>query len=198
MGLTGGIASGKSTVARLFAALGVPVIDTDALAREVVVPGSALLEQIVSRFGAQVIGPDGSLERRLLRRIVFADATARADLEALMHPAIRCAVEARSAAAGGPYQLLVVPLLIERGRGYAVDRVLVVDCDEALQLRRVQARDGTPLAQAQEILAAQASRAARLAAADDVIRNDGDIGALRAQVESLHRSYLTLARQARP
>lgn len=196
VGLTGGIASGKSTVARLFAALGIPVIDTDELAREVVAPGTELLARIAERFGGELIGPDGALDRRALRRIVFADSGARADLEAMTHPAIRRAVELRSAAAGGPYQMLVIPLLVERGRGYALDRVLVVDSDEALQLARVQARDGATLAQARAILAAQSSRAARVAAADDVITNDGDIQALRVQVESLHRRYLALAAQA--
>jgi len=196
VGLTGGIASGKSTVARLFAALGIPVIDTDELAREVVAPGTELLARIAERFGGELIGPDGALDRRALRRIVFADSGARADLEAMTHPAIRRAVELRSAAAGGPYQMLVIPLLVERGRGYALDRVLVVDSDEALQLARVQARDGATLAQARAILAAQSSRAARVAAADDVITNDGDIQALRPQVESLHRRYLALAAQA--
>ena len=196
VGLTGGIASGKSTVARLFAALGIPVIDTDELAREVVAPGTELLARIAERFGGELIGPDGALDRRALRRIVFADSGARADLEAMTHPAIRRAVELRSAAAGGPYQMLVIPLLVERGRGYALDRVLVVDSDEALQLARVQARDGATLAEARAILAAQSSRAARVAAADDVITNDGDIQALRVQVESLHRRYLALAAQA--
>src|ERR1041384_991062 len=125
VGLTGGIASGKSTVARLFEALGVPVIDTDVLAREIVAPGEPVLAQIAARFGAGVIAPDGSLDRTALRTIVFADPSARADLEALTHPAIRARLEARSIVLGGPYQLLVIPLLVETAGRTPVDRVLV-------------------------------------------------------------------------
>ncbi len=198
VGLTGGIASGKSTVARLFAALGVPIIDADELAREVVQPGRPLLSRLVERFGPGILRADGSLDRAALRDIVFSDPAARADLESLTHPAIREAMEERSARARGPYQILAIPLLVEKGRSTPVDRVLVVDCDEAVQIRRLQARDGSTLEQARAILGAQASRAERLAAADDVIRNDGDIDALRDQVEALHLRYLDLARQARP
>jgi dephospho-CoA kinase len=197
VGLTGGIASGKSTVARLFGALGVPIIDSDELARDVVAPGQPLLARIAARFGAQVVAADGSLDRRVLRDIVFAEPKARTDLEALTHPAIREAAELRSAAAGGPYQIHAIPLLVEKKLASTVDRVLVVDCDEALQIRRLQARDGSTIEQARAILAAQASRAERLAAADDVISNDGDIHALRAQVEALHARYLRAAQQAR-
>jgi dephospho-CoA kinase len=198
VGLTGGIASGKSTVAALFAALGVPVIDTDVLAREVVAPGEPLLGRLVERFGTGILAADGSLDRRALRGIVFADDRARADLEALLHPAIRAALEARSAAAGGPYQILAIPLLVESGRPDRVDRVLVVDCEPGLQLRRVQARDGSTRAEAEAILRAQASREARLAAADDVILNEGSLEALRGQVEGLHARYLTLANALSP
>jgi dephospho-CoA kinase len=193
VGLTGGIASGKSTVARLFAALGVPIIDSDELAREVVAPGEPLLKRIADRFGLQVIAADGSLDRRALRDVVFADPNARADLEALTHPAIREAAHRRSAAAGGPYQIHAIPLLVEKNLASTVDRVLVVDSDEPLQIRRLQARDGSPLEQARAILAAQAPREARLAAADDVISNNGDLHALRAQVEKLHARYLQFA-----
>jgi len=196
VGLTGGIASGKSTVARLFEALGVPVIDTDVLAREVVAPGEPLLGQIAARFGAGVLAADGSLNRAALRAIVFADATARGDLEQLTHPAIRARLEASSAVLGGPYQLLVIPLLVETAGRTPVDRVLVVDCSEALQIRRLQARDGTTLEQARQILAAQATREARLAMANDVIVNEGDLGAVRDRVASLHATYAKLGRQA--
>ncbi|MEJ0038807.1 MAG: dephospho-CoA kinase [Gammaproteobacteria bacterium] len=196
VGLTGGIASGKSTVARLFEALGVPVIDTDLLAREVVAPGEPLLGQIAARFGAGVLAEDGNLNRKSLRALVFADAAARADLEQLMHPAIRARLEASSAALGGPYQLLVIPLLVETGGRTPVDRVLVVDCSEALQIRRLQARDGATLQQARQILAAQATREARLAMANDVIVNEGDLGAVRDRVADLHATYLKLARSA--
>lgn len=197
VGLTGGIASGKSTVANLFAALGVPVIDSDVIARDVVAPGTPLLARIRETFGEGVIAPDGSLDRRWLRTRVFgesADATAaRRALEALTHPAIRAEMEARSARAGGPYQIHAIPLLVEGGSRRHIDRVLVVDVDEPTQIRRLQARDGSTAAEARAILAAQADRAARLAAADDVIRNEGDIAALAAEVERLHRRYLDAA-----
>jgi dephospho-CoA kinase len=193
VGLTGGIASGKSTVAALFEALGVPVIDTDEIARAVVAPGEPLLRKIADRFGAGVLAADGSLDRRALRNVVFADAAARAELEELLHPAIWSETERRSAVAGGPYQVIAIPLLVETGNRRRLDRVLVVDCPEALQLRRVQVRDGSTLEQARAILASQTSREQRLAAADDVIVNDGDVAHLRDQVEPLHAKYLRLA-----
>jgi dephospho-CoA kinase len=195
VGLTGGIASGKSTVARLFEALGVPVIDTDVLAREVVAPGQPLLGQIAARFGPSVLTPDGSLDRAALRSIVFADPAARTDLEQLTHPAIRALLEERSASLGGEYQILVIPLLVETAGRTPVDRVLVVDASEALQTRRLQARDGSTLEQARQILSAQVSREARLAAADDVIVNDTDLGAVRDRVTELHTQYRELAAQ---
>ena len=198
VGLTGGIASGKSTATKYFADLGVPIIDTDQVARDVVEPGQPPLERLVERFGNSILTPDGHLDRPALRNIVFSDPKARADLEALTHPAIGAAVEARSAIAGGPYQILVLPLLVEKSLGSQLDRVLVVDCDEELQIKRLEARDGSTLAQAQAILNAQASRGARLKAAHDVITNDGDISAVRDQVAELHARYLELARQARP
>ena len=198
VGLTGGIASGKSTATKYFADLGVPIIDTDQVARDVVEPGQPPLERLVERFGNSILTPDGHLDRPALRNILFSDPKARADLEALTHPAIGAAVEARSAIAGGPYQILVLPLLVEKSLGSQLDRVLVVDCDEELQIKRLEARDGSTLAQAQAILNAQASRGARLKAAHDVIKNDGDISAVRDQVAELHARYLELARQARP
>jgi len=197
VGLTGGIASGKSTAAKFFGALGVPILDSDQVAREVVEPGQPPLERLVERFGRGILTPDGHLDRPALRNIVFSDPRARADLETLTHPAIGAAMEARSAAAGGPYQILVIPLLIEKSLGSQVDRVLVVDCDEELQIRRLHARDGSTRAQAQAILDAQVSRGARLKAANDVIRNDADMGAVRAQVAELHARYLELARAQR-
>jgi len=193
VGLTGGIASGKSTVAKLFAALGVPVIDADVISREVVAPGSPLLSQIAARFGAEILQSDGSLDRKALRTKVFSDPAARADLEGLTHPVIWEAIERQSANSDGPYQLLAVPLLIEKHRESSVDRVLVVDCDEALQIRRLQARDGTSLAEARKMLESQAPRAERLAAADDLIANASGMAELRNQVEELHARYLKLA-----
>src|SRR6516164_7527103 len=197
VGLTGGIASGKPTVARLFGALGIPIIDTDQVARDVVEPGQPPLERLVERFGPSILTPDGHLDRPALRNIVFSDPKARADLEALTHPAIGAAVEARSAIAGGPYQVLVIPLLVEKNLAAHVDRVLVVDCDEQLQVRRLRDRDGSTPEQVQAILKAQAPRAARLRAADDVIHNDTDMSAVREQVAVLHARYLELAARAR-
>ena len=193
IGLTGGIASGKSTAAKFFGALGVPILDSDQIAREVVEPGQPPLERLVARFGASILTPDGHLDRPALRDIVFSDPKARADLEALTHPAIGAALEARSATAGGPYQILVIPLLVEKHLGSQVNRVLVVDCDEALQIRRLRARDGSTPEQAQAILNAQVSRSTRLKAADDVIANDADMSAVSAQVTALHARYLELA-----
>jgi dephospho-CoA kinase len=196
VGLTGGIASGKSTAAKFFGALGIPIIDTDQLARDVVEPGQPPLERLVERFGASILTEDGHLDRPALRNIVFSDPKARADLEALTHPAIGAAVEARSAEVGGVYQILVLPLLVEKSLGSQLNRVLVVDCDEELQIRRLQARDGSTLEQARAILNVQTSRGARLKAAHDVIKNDGDMSAVRDQVEKLHALYLELAQQA--
>jgi dephospho-CoA kinase len=196
VGLTGGIASGKSTAAKFFGALGVPILDSDQIARDVVEPGQPPLERLVERFGQKILTPDGHLDRPALRHIVFSDPRARADLEALTHPAIGAAMEARSAAAGGAYQILVIPLLVEKNLAAHVDRVLVVDCDEQLQIRRLRDRDGSTPEQVQAILKAQAPRAARLKAADDVIHNDTDMSAVRDQVAALHTRYLELA--ARP
>ena len=191
--LTGGIASGKSTVAALFGALGVPVIDLDEIAREVVAPGTALLEQVFARFGNGLRQADGSLDRRSLRERIFRDAAARAELEELLHPAILARAAERSAAAGGPYQLVVIPLLAESGAARQYDRVLVVDCAEPRQRARLAQRDGATEAMIDAALAAQAPRAARLALADEVIHNDGEPAALAPQVRELHRRYLELA-----
>lgn len=191
--LTGGIASGKSTVAEEFTARGIPVLDSDAMAREIVAPGTATLAAIVARFGDRILQPDGTLDRRQLRSIVFRDPAARADLEALTHPRIRALMTARAASAGGPYQIHMIPLLVEGGRTRDFDRVLVVDCPETLQLERLMRRDGLEAEAARAMLAAQAPRAARLALADDVIVNDGDQAALSAAVARLHADYLQRA-----
>lgn len=195
IGLTGGIGSGKSTVSRLFAALGVPVIDADLIAREVVAPGTPLLASVIARFGAALLSATGELDRRALRERVFADPAERAALEGLLQPAIIAELQRRADAAGGVYQILAIPLLVEHNLTSSVDRVLVVDCAEELQLRRVQVRDGVTLARARAVLAAQASRTARLSAADDIVVNDGDLARLRGQVEDLHVRYGTLARE---
>lgn len=193
IGLTGGIASGKTTVANLFAALGVPVVDTDLLAREVVAPGSPLLPQIAAHFGASVLAQDGSLDRHALRSRIFADPAERLWLEQLTHPAIRALTDERCEASGGPYVIVAIPLLVETGSAERFERVLVVDCEPEVQLARLMARDGNSRQQAEAMLAAQAPREKRLAVADDVIHNDGDIARLRDQVEKLHRRYVTAA-----
>ena len=192
--LTGGVASGKSMIARLFQALGARLIDTDQIAREIVQPPSPLLDRLADRFGISILRQDGTLDRARLRHIAFTDASARTDLEALMHPAIRAEVATRSAKIGGPYQLVAVPLLLETGTRGRYDRVLVVDCDPRLQLQRLMLRDALSEPEAQRILAAQATRAARLAIADDVILNVGDVAAVASQVEALHHNYLRMAR----
>lgn len=193
IGLTGGIASGKSAVADLFAARGVPVLDTDQIARDVVEPGTEGLAEVVTAFGTAVLGPDGRLDRRALRERVFAQPDDRRRLEAILHPRIRAELERRSAAAGGPYQVLVIPLLVEGAGQTRVDRVLVVDCPEDIQVARLVARDGGTGAAARAILAAQASRTQRLAVADDVIVNDGPREALAAEVGRLDALYRRLA-----
>ena len=194
VGLTGGIASGKTTVANLFAALGVPIVDTDMLAREVLEPGTPLHAQVLAHFGAGVIGPDGALDRRALRGRVFADPAERLWLEERTHPAIRALTDARCDAIREPYVIVAIPLLVETGGADRFDRVLVVDVEPAVQLARLQARDGSTRAEAERILAAQASRAARRAVANDVIRNDGDLAALRDQVATLHHRYVEAAK----
>ena len=190
IGLTGGIASGKTTVANLFAALGVPIVDTDLLSREVVAPGSPLLAEVIGHFGVAVRATDGSLNRQALREAIFADPAERQWLEALLHPAIRELTDRRSDAATGPYVIVAIPLLVETQGASRFDRVLVVDCEPEVQVARLVARDGISREQALRMLSAQAPREARLAVAQDVIRNDGDLANLRSQVEKLHRQYV--------
>lgn len=190
--LTGGIASGKSTVAQLFTALGAKLIDTDQISREVVTPPSPVLDQIVARFGREMLTPAGTLDRARLRGIIFADRQARTDLEAITHPAIRAAVAARSAQLGGPYQLIAIPLLAETDSWREYDRVLVVETHPQLQLLRLMQRDHIDESAARRMVGAQATPAQRSAIADDIIANNGDIGALAAQVEPLHLRYLSL------
>lgn len=195
VGLTGGIASGKSAIAEMFAALGVAVIDTDVIAREVVQPGEPALDEIRAKFGDQMILASGKLDRSAMRQLVFADTPAREKLEAILHPRIRESAVQQAAAAGGEYQLIVVPLLAESPIRDFVDRILVVDCREDVQIQRLLARDTESEEQARRILAAQASREQRLAIADDVILNDGDVEQARPQVGALHAAYTDLARQ---
>lgn len=191
--LTGGIASGKTTVANLFAELGVPVIDTDIIAREVVEPGQPALAAVVEAFGRDVLDDDGRIDRRRMRERIFADPDARRRLEGILHPAIRSAMEQQSREAGGVYQVLVIPLLAEGRRRDHVDRVLLVDAPEELQVERLMGRDGVSREQAQASLDAQASRAARLAMAHDVVLNTGRVDDLRATVAQLDEKYRRLA-----
>jgi dephospho-CoA kinase len=193
--LTGGIASGKSAVAEEFAKLGVPVLDTDQIARDVVAPGMPALGQLVAEFGPEILDANGLLNRSHMRERVFSDPAQRRKLEAITHPAIREELARRSVAAGGDYQVHVIPLLVETGRAEAYDRVLVVDCPEEAQIERVRARDNTSREQAEEILAAQASRGERLNAAHDVIENTGTLAELQRFVQTLHRNYTLLAQR---
>jgi dephospho-CoA kinase len=192
VGLTGGIASGKSAVSACFEQLGVPVIDTDVLAREAVAPGSDGLAAVAARFGDGILQADGSLDRRALRTIVFTDPKARQDLESIVHPRIHALLAARIGEVRAPYCVLAIPLLVEGGR-IPVDRILVVDCPREVQLTRLLARDGETQAGAEAILAAQASREARIARADDLIDNTGSLASLGAKVQKLHEQYLVLA-----
>jgi|SRR5208283_1211657 len=193
IGLTGGIASGKSTVARRFTELGIPVIDADESSRVVVAPGQPGLERVVQRFGSGVLSAEGELDRRALRNLIFTDPDKRRDLEAILHPLIRADMERRAAEAVGAYLVMAIPLLVESAARDRVDRILVVDADEATQLERLTARDSVSLDQARAILAAQASRESRLKAADDVLVNSGTEAQLRDAVDRLHQRYLRLA-----
>lgn len=193
VGLTGGIASGKSTVGELFIDLGAPLLDGDHAAREVVAPPSPALAAIAGRFGAEFLLPDGSLDRRRLRERVFGDPAALRELEAITHPLIRQRILAWHAAQTAPYCILSVAILLESGMDRLTDRILVVDVPAAVQLQRLLGRDGIAEPLAQQMLAAQASREQRLARADDVLDNGSDREALLPQVERLHRHYLQLA-----
>lgn len=194
VGLTGGIGSGKSTVADMFAARGAAIIDTDVIAHQLTAPGGIAMPAIHAEFGAPFIAADGALDRARMRAYVFEEPGARARLEAILHPLIRSETERAAAAAEGAYLMFVVPLLVESGNWRSrVDRILVVDVPEDEQVRRVIMRSALPESQVRAIMAAQAARAARLAAADDVIDNAGDALALVPQVERLHALYLQQA-----
>lgn len=195
VGLTGGIGSGKSTVATLFARHGVPVLDADEIGRELVAPNQPCLDKIVAEFGAEVLSPSGELDRAGLRRRIFTDERARKRLEAILHPAILAEMQARAAQLTAPYALFVIPLLFEAGQQHYVDRVLVVDAPTTLQRARVKQRSGLSDADIDRIFAAQWSRDARLAGADDVIHNDGPLEQLTPQITDLHASYLQRAQQ---
>lgn len=193
VGLTGGIASGKSTVARLFGELGADIIDTDEIARALVRPGSPVLAGIIERFGPDLQTADGSLDRRRLRTLIFADPEIRRELEAMLHPPIRAEALARAAASSAPYAILVVPLLFETGFDRLVDRRLVVDCPESQQIERLIARDGISETEARAMLAAQMSREERKLRADDCLDNSGSLESTQSRVRELHANFLHLA-----
>ncbi len=182
----------------MFSALGVPVIDTDVIAREVVLPGRPALDEIRRRFGDTVFNAEGGLDRKQMRRLVFSDAKARRDLETVLHPRIGNEARRKAATRGGPYQVIVVPLLVGSPLVQFVDRILVVDCDEETQIQRLTARDSETVEQARRILSAQPSRKARLAIADDVIKNGEDRKKTREQVKALDEKYRSLAAATYP
>lgn len=198
VGLTGGIGCGKSAAADEFARLGAALVDTDAISHRLTGAGGAAIAAIQRVFGEGYVLPSGAMDRKRMRERVFADPAARKSLEGLLHPMVRAESERQIAAAAGPYVVYVVPLLIESG-GYRgrVDRVLVVDCPEEMQVERVRRRSGLSDEEARAIVMAQAPRAERLAAADDVIDNSGTLEALRGQVEALHAKYAAMARSSR-
>jgi dephospho-CoA kinase len=194
IGLTGGIGSGKTSVADIFSELGVPVIDTDVIARQLTALDGAALPAIRAVWGESVIRPDGELDRGALRRRIFADPEERRRLESILHPLIRRQVVSALAELDAPYVVVVIPLLIETGSyRELIDRVLVVDCPESLQLERVRARSGLSAEEVSAIISAQADRASHIAAAADVIANDADSGSLRDQVLSLDAKYREIA-----
>ena len=192
LGLTGGIASGKSAAAQRFAELGVHVVDADQASRWVVEPGRPALAQLVERYGPGLLQADGSLDRGALRKVIFEDTEQRRWVEALLHPLIATEIAESLASATSPYAVFVSPLMVESGQYRITQRLLVIDAPEALRVERTLARDTTNPAQVQAILKAQASREERLRHADDVLVNDRDLAWLRAEVERLHHFYLTL------
>ena len=194
VGLTGGIGSGKSAATGFFAALGIAVVDTDAIAHELTVAGGAAMPALVAEFGPAVTTADGALDRGGMRRLVFSDPAARGRLEGILHPLIREVSEKRCRDAVSPYVILAVPLLVESASyRERCARIAVVDCPESLQVSRVMARSGLTGEEVRAIMLAQASRAQRLAVADDVLVNDGDLHHLESQVAEVHRAYLLLA-----
>lgn len=193
VGLTGGIGSGKSTVADLFAARGASIVDTDVIAHSLTASGGAAMPAIIAAFGAEFADANGALDRPRMRALVFSDAKAKATLEAILHPRIRAGALAAAEAATGDYVMYAVPLLVESGTWRdRVSRILAVDCREDVQIARVMARNNLSETQVRAIMAAQASRAERLAAADDVIDNNGGLDALAPQIDRLHAQYLQM------
>lgn len=198
IGLTGGIGSGKSSVANLFRELHVTVFDTDDIARQLVEPGRPALKEITDLFGAELLLPDGTLDRAKLRELIFEDVNSRKTLESILHPRIRASLLLSIKQCSDAYCIAVIPLLVENNWQQVVDRVLVVDTEEKLQLQRAAQRDRMPRSVIQNIMHAQASRKQRLSVADDVIVNNGDLHDLREKVQSLHRKYIALSGSHKP
>ncbi|VAW90469.1 Dephospho-CoA kinase [hydrothermal vent metagenome] len=188
--LTGGIGSGKSTVSQLFETFGTPIIDTDIIARQLVAPGEPALDEITKQFGPIILSTDGSLDRAKLRQIIFQNAEKKAQLESILHPLIRKEVAYQVSALTAPYCIVVIPLLIESNQEGIANRILVVDTPESAQLARVTRRDNQTENEVSAIISAQASRHERLAAADEVIHNDGSLEELKQQIAVLHQKYL--------
>ena len=198
IGLTGGIGSGKTTVAKHFAKLNVPIIDADKIAREVVAPSQIALKKIVDKFGPPILTTTGELDRKKLREIIFNNSLHRQWLEKLLHPLIRNEIHRRVSHLQADYVIIIIPLLFETHYQKFLDRIVVIDCDEALQIKRVRAREHCTASHVKKMMAAQVGRKLRLAKADDVITNDQDIALLPSQVETLHRKYLRLAKKIPP
>jgi len=194
IGLTGGIGSGKSTVAKMFVSLGAPVIDMDQIARQVVEPGQPALNQIIHEFGANLLDTDGRLNRRKLRELIFDSVENRRRLEAILHPLIRQETQRQISKLDAAYCIVVIPLLLEANQRLLVDRILVVDLPEALQITRTMQRDDVSAADVKKILTAQVNRSSRLAAADDVIDNSAGLEQIRIRVAELDQQYRNLAR----
>ena len=192
--LSGGIASGKTYVSNKFSSLGVDIIDTDIIAYEIVLPGRSALEEITDNFGKSVLQKDGALNRKLMRKIVFEDSKKRLILESILHPKIQNEVKNKISSLNGPYQIIVVPLLTKSPILKQVNRILIIDCDEKKQLKRLIKRDGISTKLASQIMSSQSDRKERLSIADDIILNDDDFDSLDTQIINLHRCYLDLSK----
>lgn len=194
IGLTGGIGSGKTTVANLFGHYGIPVLDADEIARQIVEPGHPAYDPVVTQFGETILTENKSIDRAKLRNMVFNDPTKRKQLEAIIHPLVRQEISRRLSQLNAPYCIVVVPLLIESGLNNMIDRILVIDAPEPLQIERVMQRNDLPADEVKKIIQTQIPRDKRIAYADDVIVNDSDIVHLQDKVKSLHATYLTAAK----
>ena len=193
--LSGGIASGKTYVSNKFRSLGVDIVDTDIIAHEIVLPGRSALEEITDNFGKSVLQKDGALNRKLMRKIIFEDSKKRLILESILHPKIQNVVKNKISSLNGPYQIIVVPLLTKSPILKQVNRILIIDCDEKKQLKRLIKRDGISTKLASQIMSSQSDRKERLSIADDIILNDDDFDILDTQIINLHRYYLGLTKE---